>query len=123
MSDLTFKQLREANLARALRWHKGGLESWSVSDWATAMMGEAGEACNAIKKLRRIQDEIQNLSEPERQLNTVREAIQVIAFELADTMIYLDLLAQRVGVELECAVVYKFNEVSEKYGFPERLPT
>jgi NTP pyrophosphatase (non-canonical NTP hydrolase) len=84
-------------------------------------MGELGEAANAIKKLRRIEDGIANISDPERQLSAREEAVLKIADELADTLIYLDLLAQRLGVDLAAAVVSKFNAVSEKYGFPERL--
>ncbi len=88
--NLTFAQLSEANLRRAVKWHKGGLDEWSVSDWATAMAGEAGEVCNAVKKLRRIEDEIANVSEPERQISTRAEAIKKIDDEIADTVIYLD---------------------------------
>jgi hypothetical protein len=56
MSDLTFKASREVNSARAARWHKGGISDWSITDWSNALAGEVGEACNAIKKLRRIQN-------------------------------------------------------------------
>jgi NTP pyrophosphatase (non-canonical NTP hydrolase) len=122
MSKLTFEQLASANLARVCRWHKGGLDEWSPSDWAVALTGEIGEACNAIKKLKRVEDGIANLSaEPERQLSTRRDAIEKIADELADTAIYLDLLAQRLGIDLEASIREKFNSVSLRYGFPERL--
>src|SRR5260221_5837456 len=33
---LTFAELAEANLCRAMKWHKGGLDDWSVADCATA---------------------------------------------------------------------------------------
>lgn len=118
---LTFATLAAANLRRAVKWHKGGLDEWSVADWATAMAGEAGEVCNAVKKLRRIEDEIANISEPNRQISTRAEAHKKIGEEIADTLIYLDLLAQRVGVDLAAAVIAKYNAVSEKYGFPDRL--
>lgn len=42
--------------------------------------------------------------------------------ELADVFLYLDLLAGYYGVDLPAAIVKKFNKVSEKQGFPERLP-
>lgn len=118
---LTFSALGEANLLRAQKWHRGGLEEWSIADWATAMAGEAGEICNAVKKLRRIEDEIANISEPERQLSTRQEALEKIGEEIADTLIYLDLLAQRCGVNLSEAVIEKYNSVSVKYGFPDRI--
>ena len=62
--SLTFEELKNANFSRGRRWHKGGLDEWSVAQWAVAMAGEAGEICNAVKKLDRIEDGIANLSEP-----------------------------------------------------------
>lgn len=120
-NDLNFTELRAANAARCGRWHQGGIEEWSVADWAVAMVGEAGEACNAIKKLRRIETGALNLNEPGRQLDERGLALSAIGEELADTLIYLDLLALRLGIDLGLAVVRKFNKVSERYGFPERL--
>jgi len=122
LTDLTFQQVTDANVARCNRWHKGGLTDWAVSDWAVAMMGEAGEACNAIKKLRRVEDEIANISDEGRLLATRDEAIAKIGEELADTFLYLNLLAVRLGIVLADKVVAKFNATSERYGFPERLP-
>ena len=118
---LSFAQLRQANKTRCVRWHKGGIEEWSASDWAVAMFGEAGEACNAIKKLIRVRLGAANINEPGRQLSTEAEAIAAIWEELADTLCYIDLLAIRLGINLEHEVRKKFNAVSEKYGFPERL--
>lgn len=122
MSDgLSFEDLRKANSTRCVRWHKGGIEEWSVTDWATAVTGELGEACNAIKKLRRIECGAQNINDPDRQLTEVSQAVASIGEELADTLIYLDLLALRLGIDLEAEVVRKFNATSERYSFPERL--
>jgi NTP pyrophosphatase (non-canonical NTP hydrolase) len=118
---LTFHALAMANVSRSQRWHKGGLDEWSVTDWSNAVAGEVGEACNAIKKLRRVEDEIANISDPGRGLASRAEAIAAIGGELADTAIYLDLLAQRLGLDLGAEIVAKFNKTSEKYGFPERL--
>lgn len=61
------------------------------------MAGECGEACNLIKKLRRGED----------------VPTEDIAFELADLVIYADLLAERLGIDLGAAVRAKFNFVSE----------
>ena len=121
MSDLTFLQLAEKSYTRCQRWHKNGLEDWSMTDWSNAVTGELGEACNAIKKLRRIEDGLANISEPGRSLTDRDAAIREIGKELADTMIYLDLLAQRLGINLGDEVRSKFNATSEKYDFPERL--
>lgn len=119
---LTLEQFAEINAQRAKRWHDGDIARWSVSDWLMAMAGEAGEACNAGKKLRRIEESISNLSaEADRQLSTRDQALDKIAEELADTVIYCDLVAARIGRPLADAIRKKFNEVSERYGFPERL--
>jgi hypothetical protein len=44
-----------------------------------------------------------------------------IADEIADVVTYLDLLAHVLGVDLGRAAATKFNEVSERVGFPDRI--
>lgn len=80
------------------------------------MAGEAGEACNIVKKLNRERDGIIGNT---KSVDALRADL---ADEIADTLIYLDLLAAREGIDLAEAVITKFNTVSEKYKFPERLP-
>jgi len=77
-----------------------GLSSWSLSDWFMATLGELGEAANVGKKLNRVRDGIR---------------------ELADTLIYLDLLAQSEGIDLADALVETFDAKSEKIGYPQKL--
>lgn len=104
-NGLSFKTLRDANVARCEDvFHK--LESWSPQDWMCAAAGELGEAANLIKKMRR--GEIVPESD--------------VANEIADTVIYLDLLAARLGVDLGAAVARKFNIVSERRGSQIKLP-
>jgi NTP pyrophosphatase (non-canonical NTP hydrolase) len=91
------------------------LSSWSLSDWFTATMGELGEAANIAKKLNRVRDGITGNKEPEAALRSA------LADELADTFIYLDLLAQAAGVNLEAAVIEKFNRKSEEIGYSPRM--
>lgn len=74
------------------------------------MAGEAGEVCNAVKKLRRLADGTNTAKDPQ----TTVEVVEAIANELADTVIYADLLAARLHINLDHAVVRKFNEVSER---------
>ncbi len=45
---------------------------------------------------------------------TMEEGIQDIADELADTIIYADLLAMRLGIDLSEAIRSKFNVVSDR---------
>lgn len=115
MVDLTFASLREANLSRCGRWHPGGLSDWSLSDWFTATAGEFGEAANVAKKLNRERDGIAGNDQSESELRAQ------LADELADVLIYLDILAASEGIDLAEAVRQKFNRTSEKVGFPERL--
>ena len=103
------------NKIRCLRWHPAGIESWSLSDWATAFAGEAGELCNVIKKLNRVRDGLPGNSETPDNLR------KMLADEIGDVYAYLDLLAQAAGLHLDECVRHKFNRVSEKHGFPERL--
>ena len=76
------------------------IDEWSPTDWATAMAGECGEACNLIKKLPRGDD-----------IKT-----EDIADEIADMVTYADLLCERLGISLSDAIVRKFNKVSYKTG-------
>jgi hypothetical protein len=141
---LMFDEVTKLNIERCDLWHKNGIADWSPERWASAFMGElgeasgavsalaalfltnemvkrGGEACNALKKLFRIEDKIANISEPDRQLNEVEAAVSKIGEELADTYLYLNLLAARLGLNLPAEVIKKFNSVSIKYGFPQRL--
>ena len=91
------------------------MDSWSLSDWFTATMGELGEAANVAKKLNRVRDGIPGNSE------TPEELRAKLSDEIADTFIYLDLLAQSAGVDLEAAVIAKFNKTSLKIGYDDLL--
>jgi NTP pyrophosphatase (non-canonical NTP hydrolase) len=118
MSEVTFNDLRQANETRCEgAFH--AINDWSPADWAVAMAGECGEACNLIKKLRRRTGptmETGKANTPE-----VQELLPSIAAELADTVIYIDLLAIRLGIDLGDAVRDKFNKVSERVGSSIRL--
>jgi NTP pyrophosphatase (non-canonical NTP hydrolase) len=92
------------------------LDSWSLSDWMTAVTGELGEAANVAKKLNRVRDGIPGNLETEAEL---REALRK---EIADTFIYLDLLAQSQGFYLDDAAREKFKETSRKIGSPIEMP-
>lgn len=93
------------------------MNSWSLSDWFMATMGELGEAANIGKKLNRVRDGIKGNSE------TPEELQQMLQDEVADAFIYLDLLAQSQGFFLEDAVMKKFKETSRKIGYmPDEPP-
>ena len=88
---------------------------WSLSDWMTATLGELGEASNVAKKLNRVRDGITGNAE------TPDELREMLADEIADTFIYLDLLAQSQGINLANAVSAKFNRTSDKIGCEIKL--
>lgn len=112
---MTLNELREANISRCSRWHPKGIISWSLSDWGVAAAGEMGETLNIIKKLNRERDSITGNAVTEEELR------KALADEIADTVIYLDILAESQGINLEKSIVSKFNRTSEKVKFPERL--
>jgi NTP pyrophosphatase (non-canonical NTP hydrolase) len=87
------------------------LYAWSLSDWFTAVAGELGEAANVAKKLNRVRDGITSNDKTPDQLRAD------LADEIADTFIYLDLLAQSQGIDLAGAVISKFNRTSRKIGY------
>jgi NTP pyrophosphatase (non-canonical NTP hydrolase) len=117
MSELTFDDLRAANVARLPEFrNRRGLKAhrepdgsdWSLGEWSNAVLGELGEAANLIKKI-------------QREDMTLDEARDDLAAELADVQTYLDLLAFRAGIDLGAATIRKFNQVSERVNCDVRL--
>jgi NTP pyrophosphatase (non-canonical NTP hydrolase) len=121
-TDLTFKEVAKVNASRCNRWHKGfpiNEDGWNGADWSNAMQGEAGEAGNVVKKLRRLDC---GLWGNRKEGDLDRESlIAKLASEIADTYAYLDLLATFYGIDIEQAIVTKFNQISAAAGFSERL--
>lgn len=111
--NLSFGDLRTANAVRCFRGFGHEIDAWSPGDWATAMAGECGEACNEVKKLRRL-GPLPEVVKANGNAAAVHDATEKIASELADLIIYADLLAARLGIELGPAVRRKFNEVSDR---------
>lgn len=120
VQDLTFKELRAANLSQLSRFpgHTSDIDipetvlgGWSYNDWMVALTGEVGELANLLKKRRR---GWVGQGQPDWHPDEA-------AKELADIQIYLDLLAACLGVSLGEVTRIKFNEVSERAGLPDRL--
>jgi len=117
--SLTFDQLREMNWRRANEFF-GDVDEWSLLERAGEMTGEAGEAANFAKKLKRgwkIENGERIPFTPEER----HELIMEFAKELADVIITTDLCAAPEGINLGEAVREKFNEKSEKWGCSLRL--
>jgi NTP pyrophosphatase (non-canonical NTP hydrolase) len=109
------EEIERVNLIRKARWHSE-MDNWVLSDWSNAMAGEAGEACNVVKKIRRIETGLR----PEVD-GSMEELRHKLAMEIADVFLYLQLLASEAGINMTRAIVEKFNFTSRKYDFPERL--
>ena len=102
---MDFKRLREANSARYLE-NKGNCHNWLITEWTNALAGEVGELCNIVKKTRRGWDGDPN----------IEDLKQDIGYELADIIIYADIIVSKLGIDLGEAIREKFNIVSNKRG-------
>ncbi len=114
------RRLRRINRERRLRWHPDDAPveaQWSSGDWSNAMMGEAGEAANVVKKIRRLETGVK----ARNSYSSLSMLVMDLGDELADMIIYADILAERYNIDLEAAIIRKFNAVSEREGFDERL--
>lgn len=107
---INLDDLRRANIARLPEFKNSKGEpahskpdgsDWSLGEWISACLGELGEAANLIKKIRR--GDI-----------SLEESKVALSDELADTIIYLDILAYQAGIDLGQAVISKFNRTSVK---------
>lgn len=121
---ITIEYLASQSLSRCKRWHKDG--DWNFLEWAGAMCGEAGETANAAKKIKRIDDQIQNNDnrmfgqdislEEQRKIN-----LELVAKEAADTILYAIIILSKSSGNPEGVLRDIFNKKSEEYGFPERI--
>jgi NTP pyrophosphatase (non-canonical NTP hydrolase) len=116
--DLTFAQLRAANLARLplFRNRAGGVahsqpdgSDWNLAMWTNAVAGEVGEACNQAKKIERGDFGLPGSA-------GYIAACRDLARELADVIIYADIATFRCGELTDRTVLEKFNEVSDRVG-------
>lgn len=124
--DLSVQVLQMMSGRRADRWHDPD-DPWTPLEWAGAMSGEAGEAANVAKKLRRLEGKIKNLDK--RVLETEHLAVESqamvyrreLAKEVADTILYGMCLFNVIGIDGVQVIREVFNKKSEEYGFPERI--
>lgn len=112
----TFETVAKHNLDRAKLWHPDGIDGWTPAEWGNAFAGEAGELCNVLKKILRHDSGIQQASGV-----TKDKLIDAAAQEIGDAYLYLDLVAQRLGLDIYSCIRETFNRVSDREGF-ERGP-
>lgn len=109
---LTIEEFTRINHVRCVNGFKHNPSDWSLSDWVTAVAGELGEAANIVKKLNRIRDGV-----PGNAAHETESALHVmLADELADVQIYLNLFMTRLGIDVPASIVSKFNRTSAKIG-------
>jgi len=101
--------LRAANIARQKEWDQDA--KITLSYRMNELAGETGEACNVGKKLERERLGIAGS----------RATKQQFADELADVVICADLVAMGEGIDLQQAVIGKFNATSAKIGLETRI--
>jgi NTP pyrophosphatase (non-canonical NTP hydrolase) len=101
---LTFRHFHAVNTARAHADIKHS-HSWIPLAWGGALAGEVGELCNYLKKMAR-GDKIKK---------------QALAHEIGDIMTYLSLLSDQLDIDMEAAIIEKFNIVSKRWGSKYKL--
>ena len=114
--DKFLKYLRARNVERAKLWRDGNDER-TVTELlfrSNELCGEAGEAANFVKKLARTMLHMKGGLE-------YNEALLSISKELADVVICVDRVAEFFDINLEEAIVQKFNETSDKHNLPTKL--
>lgn len=132
---VTFMALRIANERRVGLFRNGRGEraheeadgsDWSPAEWSNAAAGEVGELCNKTKKLRRgdfgrdaawlLRQPVGELTEDQRTRAATLRAF--LSEEIAGAVIYLDILAKQIGLDLGEAVVQEFNRKSVDFSLP-----
>lgn len=109
VGSLTIHRLQTAHVERQEEWCPD--QKPDLSFRGNEMAGEVGEACNVIKKLERERHGWRGSRATKEQL----------ADELADVIHTAVLCAITAGLDLEPAVVAKFNATSEKNGLATLL--
>lgn len=104
-----YTDLAVACADRDIAWAGGA--DLPLSYFGNELAGEAGEACNVVKKLER-----------ERYgMPGSRDTVEHLGEELADVVICAMNIANRSGLDLMAEVARKFNATSEKVGLPHRM--
>lgn len=126
MLELTISEISEINNERKREWHNDADTDWSPAEWGNAFAGECGELCNYLKKILRHDMGIRQLAikeGSEYENPAVRQAlIDKAAKEIADSFLYLNIIADELNIDMYQAIVQKFNEVSERENLPQRMP-
>ena len=110
---LDLRTLRQANVKRCEQSF-GSCKAWSPADWSNAMAGEAGELLEVLLPLIVKTNSICNLTKKVQRGDDI--SLEEVGKEIADVVIYADLLSHRLGIDLSDVVRKKFDEVSARVG-------
>lgn len=111
---MTFREFSAANRLRCARDFGEPLDETSAYgpvEWALMIAEEAGEVAGAVIGAVGLKVRKSHLTAKD------------VGDEIADVIAYCDLLAGRMGLDLETIVRNKFNRVSERIGSAVKLPT
>jgi NTP pyrophosphatase (non-canonical NTP hydrolase) len=112
---LDLAAMRKINVQRAAEGFKC-YDNQPLTYWTTALAGEVGELCNMIKKIQRVErggiDGGSSYTAKDINKEMLKE-------EIGGIVIYLDLLASLLNINLEDAIIDTFNSKSEKYHFKQ----
>lgn len=84
-------EFRDANKRRAAEGF-APLKEWTLQDWLACLLGEIGEAANAAKKIRRLDDGLGTTTPEDRE-----KLIVAYMEEICDCFVYLDLILLHCG--------------------------
>lgn len=113
--DLRTFSLRNLARCESPRGFNHPIAGWTEAEWFTALAGEVGELGGVIKERLRNRDRVPGKGMGEDEIRAA------LANEIADVAIYLDLLAQRCGIDLSSAIEAKFARKSAEIGYVDAL--
>jgi NTP pyrophosphatase (non-canonical NTP hydrolase) len=102
MTFYEFQQLNERRENEANKYEK--CRSWGLNNFVLALVGEAGELANLVKKI-------------ERGDFTLDEVRGEVSKELADIITYADLIYTKLGLNTGIELMRKFQEINERIGW------
>lgn len=117
---MNLDEFQKINWRRAVEFFDD-VDQWSALERAGEMVGEAGEAANVAKKMKRGWKGKGGERIPYNDADRDRLRDDY-ADELADTIITCCLAASSEGIDLSERVRKKFNEKSEQWGCDIRIP-
>lgn len=115
--QLNLEAMRPINVQRA----KEGFRCYDnqpLTYWTTALAGEVGELCNMIKKMQRVEKGGVDGGSSYTAKDINKEMLKE---EIGGIVIYIDLLASLLDIDLGEAITETFNKKSEQMGFMQRL--